>query len=200
MPRLTVYVNGKPLEVDLCPDDDLTSMACEVEKLDKRVNPAFTEISVDGQEKSKDQASTLWSDGYFENPKILWRTFGHPHVHQASPLWSDGYFENPKILWRPNHFSLSLYICRAAVQVPSTRMWSDYKEALESLEPELQTYRLEPCSEEPRFETIKPPSFSDGAVVSEAGEVVTLGHVLSFFSGTGHDPPCVDKDGWAAVE
>ena len=113
MPRLTVYVNGKPLlEVDLCPDDDLTSMACEVEKLDKRVNPAFTEISVDGQEKSKDQ---------------------------ASPLWSDGYFENPKILWRPNHFSLSLYICRAAVQVPSTRMWSDYKEALESLEPELQT-------------------------------------------------------------
>ena len=53
MPRLTVYVNGNPLEVDLCPEDDLTSMACEVEKLDKRVNPAFPEISADGQEKNK---------------------------------------------------------------------------------------------------------------------------------------------------
>ena len=30
----------------------------------------------------------------------LGETFGHPHVHQASPLWSDNYFENPKILWR----------------------------------------------------------------------------------------------------
>ena len=46
------------------------------------------------------QAYSLWSDSYFENPKILWRTFGHPHVYQASPLWSDGYFENPNSLWR----------------------------------------------------------------------------------------------------
>ncbi len=52
MPKLTVYVDSKPVDFDLH-EDDLTSAACELEKLEYQVNPAFPQILIEGNQVSR---------------------------------------------------------------------------------------------------------------------------------------------------
>jgi len=49
MPKLTVYVDEKPVVLEPVEEDDMVNLACDLESMGYKINPAFPNISVDGK-------------------------------------------------------------------------------------------------------------------------------------------------------